>query len=394
MALRYGYFDSEITGVDENGMPILDRAETSDLFRLFFANIITNGVLSRETSDAFLVQAGNGFQLRVRPGFAMIEGAFVYSDTEATITIPAADDNFERYDLVVLRCDYLQRKIVLDVIKGTPSSTPREPELTRNSDAYEIGLAVIEVNKGATSLSSFKITDLRANPQYCGIITQAIDRLDTEVFARQLNDFYKDFVKRSNNSFVQWETQSHAQFTDWFNTQKAKLTDDQVAKFEARITLAEEKAAVVLNFDTRMTAVEGLSKSNKSDLDTLKKSVPVDYVIDQYFGPERKNWSWRKWASGFCEQWVIATVNSASGWQRVGSAELWKYGDYRTLQIKLTALEDVQLTTDWDGWITSSSEDPNHDSLGQVWFSIFQPTGSDGLDKAHTVRIYVRGRWK
>lgn len=394
MALRFGYFDSEITGVDENGMPIFDRAETSDLFRLFFANIITNGVLSKESGDAFLVQADNGFRLRVRPGFAMIEGAFVYSDTETTITIPAADENFERYDLVVLRCDYLQRKIVLDVIKGTPSSTPRKPELTRNSDAYEIGLAVIEVNKGATSLSSFKITDLRANPKYCGIITQAIDHLDTEVFARQLNDFYKDFVKRSNDSFVQWETQSHQQFTDWFNTQKAKLTDDQVAQFETRITQAEEKAAVVLNFDARMTAVEGLSKSNKSALDTLKKSVPVDYVVDQYFGKKRENWSWRKWASGFCEQWVIATVNSASGWRRVGSAELWKYVNYRTLQIKLTALEDVQLTTDWDGWVTSSSEDPNRDSLGQVWFSIFQPTGSDGLDKAHTVRIYVRGRYQ
>ena len=394
MALRFGYFDSEIAGVDENGMPIFDRAETSDLFRLFFANIITNGILSKGPGDAFLVLADNGFRLRVRPGFAMIEGAFVYSDTEAAITLPAADENFERYDLVVLRCDYLQRKIVLDVIKGTPSSTPREPELTRNSDAYEIGLAVIEVNKGATSLSSFKITDLRANPKYCGIITQAIDHIDTEVFARQLNDFYKDFVKRSNDSFVQWETQSHTQFTDWFNTQKAKLTDDQVAKFEARITLAEEKAAVVSNFDTRMTALEGLSKSNKSDLDTLKKSVPVDYVIDQYFGPERKNWSWRKWASGLCEMWVLPSVNSTSGWARVGSSELWKYTDYFNLPIKLTALEDVQLTTDWDGWVTSSSEDPNHDSLKQVWFTIFQPTGSDGLDKSHTVRIYVRGRWK
>lgn len=394
MALRFGYFDSEITGVDENGMPIFDRAETSDLFRLFFANIITNGILSKGSGDAFLVLADNGFRLRVRPGFAMIEGAFVYSDTETTITIPAADENLWRYDLVVLRCDYLQRKIVLDVIKGTPSSTPREPELTRNSDAYEIGLAVIEVNKGATSLSSFKITDLRANPKYCGIITQAIDHIDTEVFARQLNDFYKDFVKRSNDSFVQWETQSHAQFTDWFNTQKAKLTDDQVAKFEARITLAEEKAAVVLNFDTRMTAVEGLSKSNKSDLDTLKKSVPADYVFDQRLGASRYNWSWREWSSGLCEMWVIASVNSTSGWARVGSSELWKYTGHFNLPIKLTALEDVQLTTDWDGWVTSSSEDPGLNSLGQVWFSIFQPTGSDGLDKAHTVRIYVRGRFK
>ena len=36
MAMRYGYFDSEITGVDSEGMPIIDRAETSELFCLLF----------------------------------------------------------------------------------------------------------------------------------------------------------------------------------------------------------------------------------------------------------------------------------------------------------------------------------------------------------------------
>ena len=36
MAMRYGYFDSEITGVDSEGMPIFDRAETSELFRLHY----------------------------------------------------------------------------------------------------------------------------------------------------------------------------------------------------------------------------------------------------------------------------------------------------------------------------------------------------------------------
>lgn len=131
-----------------------------------------------------------------------------------------------------------------------------------------------------------------------------------------------------------------------------------------------------------------------ADFTGLKESIQTDYVIGQYLGPERKSWSWRKWASGLCEQWVIATVNSASGWQRVGSTEIWKYGDYRTLQIKLTALEDVHLDTDWDGWVTSDSENPNLDSLGRVYFTLYQPTGSDGLDKKHTVRVYVRGRYK
>ena len=40
MAMRYGYFDSEITGVDSEGMPIFDRAETSELFRLLFSKLL------------------------------------------------------------------------------------------------------------------------------------------------------------------------------------------------------------------------------------------------------------------------------------------------------------------------------------------------------------------
>ena len=57
MAMRYGYFDSEITGVDSEGMPIFDRAETSELFRLLFAKLLTNGVLALP-GDCFQVVAG------------------------------------------------------------------------------------------------------------------------------------------------------------------------------------------------------------------------------------------------------------------------------------------------------------------------------------------------
>ena len=40
MSLRYGYFDSEISGYDEEGMPIFDRAESSDFLAMFISKII------------------------------------------------------------------------------------------------------------------------------------------------------------------------------------------------------------------------------------------------------------------------------------------------------------------------------------------------------------------
>ena len=67
MAMRYGYFDSEITGVDSEGMPIFDRAETSELFRLLFAKLLTNGVLALP-GDCFQVVAGSsGLTVKIRP---------------------------------------------------------------------------------------------------------------------------------------------------------------------------------------------------------------------------------------------------------------------------------------------------------------------------------------
>lgn len=90
MAMRYGYFDSEITGVDSEGMPIFDRAETSELFRLLFSKLLTNGVLAKP-ADCFKVVAGDtGLSVTVRPGFGLINGAFAYDPAPATFQLAAA----------------------------------------------------------------------------------------------------------------------------------------------------------------------------------------------------------------------------------------------------------------------------------------------------------------
>ena len=44
--LRYGFFDSEIEGYDEEGMPIFDRGESSDFLALFISRIISSGILA------------------------------------------------------------------------------------------------------------------------------------------------------------------------------------------------------------------------------------------------------------------------------------------------------------------------------------------------------------
>lgn len=104
--LRYGYFDSEITGYDEEGMPIFDRAESSDFLAMFISRIISDGILAAP-GDCFQVVAFEGMKLKVRPGFGIVRGRFAFDDKEFEVTIPKVPTANRRIDRVILRANYL-----------------------------------------------------------------------------------------------------------------------------------------------------------------------------------------------------------------------------------------------------------------------------------------------
>lgn len=223
MAMRYGYFDSEITGVDSEGMPIFDRAETSELFRLLFSKLLTNGVLALP-GDCFQVIAGDtGLTVKIRPGFGLINGAFAYDGAEEVLALAAAPTQYSRIDRVVLRCNYLERLCEIIIKTGTPAASPVPPELIQpaSGDYYELGLALVNIatNQGVITQSS--IQDTRGDSSVCGYITQFIDHLDTETFYAQFRAFYAEFVERSNASYDQFEQMAataYQGFTDTIDT--------------------------------------------------------------------------------------------------------------------------------------------------------------------------------
>ena len=232
MAMRYGYFDSEITGVDENGMPIFDRAETSDLFRMLFANLVSNGVLATP-GDCFQVVAGAGMTVRIRPGFAMIKGAFAYDADEATVTLAAANANLTRLDRVVLRCNYYDRCCEIIVKTGTPNTIPVAPELLQpvNGDYYELGLALITVAANQSAITQSSITDTRADSSVCGLITQLIDHIDTSEFMQQLTTWQEEY-----------SAEQQAAFTVWFNEMKDQLSEDAAGNLQLEIDNLSQSA--------------------------------------------------------------------------------------------------------------------------------------------------------
>ena len=244
--LRYGFFDSEIVGYDEEGMPKFDRAESSDFLAMFISQIISDGVLAAP-GDCFQVVASEGMMLKVRPGFGIVRGRFAADTKEAEIEIPKAPTAYKRIDRVVLRVNYLQRLCEIVVKTGTPDATPVPPELLQpaSGDFYELCLATVSVNSNQTVIAQAHITDTRYDSSVCGVVTQLIDHLDTSVFFAQLNSFYEeyvarfdgdyaDFILKMDSAYQKFYTSLNDPFTgyvDKYNTDYADFTDKMLTAY-------------------------------------------------------------------------------------------------------------------------------------------------------------------
>ncbi len=253
---EYGFFDSEITGYDEEGFPILDRAQESEIFALFYAKLISNGVLAKPAS-CLMVEANEGMVLNINPGYIMINGHFGYNPKTVQIAVEKASTQYPRITIVVARVNYQDRKMEIVTKDGEPSPMPVAPELIQptSGDYYELCLAEISIAANQSAITQSSITDTRADSRKCGYVTQLIDSIDTSVFYAQLNAFYDEFVEKTESEYASmsmqmetflnslkqtglnnlqdvvdiltaFETKSETDFTEWFEDVKGQLSED------------------------------------------------------------------------------------------------------------------------------------------------------------------------
>lgn len=129
----------------------------------------TTGIIS-PSSLAVTANSPVGMTVKVASGWAAVVGTIqpnmgtyvAYNDASVTLTITTANPTNPRIDLVCLTVNdsYYTGStdnVVLQVIAGTPASSPVAPSLPANS----ISLATVAVAAGALSISSGNITDQR-----------------------------------------------------------------------------------------------------------------------------------------------------------------------------------------------------------------------------------------
>lgn len=190
-----------------------DRIYKAEDFARYFASFIGTGVFATPATN-LQVTSTDTMNLTLKQGKAWINGYFYENTEDLTLTVEVADGTLNRIDRVVIRLDLVNREIKCYVKKGSFATSPVAPELTRNSDIYEIGLADIRVNKGVTKIVQDDITDLRQNNNFCGLVAGVVQQIDT------------------TNLFTQFESA----FNTWFDDIKGQLGDDVAGNLQDQIT--------------------------------------------------------------------------------------------------------------------------------------------------------------
>ena len=169
-----------------NGESDTERTYGADDFTAYYRDFFTDGVHPSKATNLQVI-ANNDMTVTVLNGVGYVDGKFYRPVTNTKIAIPESDTQYDRYDMVVLRCDYITKSVYVDVVRGTAAADPEYPELQRTRSIYDLGLAAIMVKANTSHIAQENITDLRFDANYCGIITNVINSINTTNLFAQYN---------------------------------------------------------------------------------------------------------------------------------------------------------------------------------------------------------------
>lgn len=120
-----------------------------------------SGVLRGRDSALAVFGDSSGMQVKVPTGQVWINGHWGAVTSTKTVPLTAANASNARKDLIVARADFVNNKVELDVLTGTPAGSPTVPTVTQNSSIYEVQLAEVAVAAAASTISAGNVTDRR-----------------------------------------------------------------------------------------------------------------------------------------------------------------------------------------------------------------------------------------
>lgn len=123
-------------------------------------------------------------------------GVAVAMKTKTAVDMGLPDPNYPRVDALILRYDANKNATELVVKNGTASSSPAAPEVTRTEAVHEIHLYQVRREPAATAITASNITDLRLSAVYCGLMADAVTRVDTDAINNQVAELIQQLREK------------------------------------------------------------------------------------------------------------------------------------------------------------------------------------------------------
>ncbi|WP_019243639.1 MULTISPECIES: hypothetical protein [Bacillus] len=183
-----GYF---FNAVNVNGT--WDREYKAEDFADFFSPLITNGFFPSDLNLKAIADAGN-MNVTIKSGRAWINGYMYKNTSDLILTHDVADGVLNRIDRVVVQLSFIDREIKTIIKKGTPASNPLPPTVQRDADIYELGIATVAINAGATSIVQNNIIDTRNDVTVGGIVNNLFAEMNAQARNVKLDDINNLYV--------------------------------------------------------------------------------------------------------------------------------------------------------------------------------------------------------
>ena len=196
----------------------------------------TNGVYSSDSHFVVTAVTNQPLQISVSSGLGWINyadfaGIVIASKSSIVFNLNTSHASLARIDRVVARFNIVTNQVEIDVITGTPSSSPVAPAYTRSSEKYELVLADITVRAGALTLTSGNITDRRLNETMCGIMRDGVTRIPTATLYAEWESWFNSLQTNANesaNTFLEW--------IETFKTNNLDGLEEWISNFQSSIT--------------------------------------------------------------------------------------------------------------------------------------------------------------
>ncbi|WP_217580433.1 hypothetical protein [Lysinibacillus sp. GbtcB16] len=179
----------------------------------------------------------------VKAGKGWINGYFIVNDGDYVLKHDNADGLLKRIDRVVMKLNHVKREIEVLIKKGTFASSPVAPTLQRDADAYELALADVLINNGATQITQSNITDQRLNSTLCGIVHGTVNQVDTTTIFNQYQSWFNDIKGSVAGELDIWKDAQEQEFLTWFESIKDILDGDVAGNLASRIASLEQGLA-------------------------------------------------------------------------------------------------------------------------------------------------------